>query len=151
MALSNTAQLCIPRKAILFEASLICGEGIRRIASGDAKASGMEEGLEMNKSFAVIVLAVGISGTAVTAYCQSGADTYKAKCQMCHAADGSGNTPAGKAMKALPLNSPDLIKASDEQLIAATTNGKGKMPAYATKLSAVEIKDIIIYVRTLQK
>ena len=33
----------------------------------------------------------------------SGADTYKAKCQMCHAADGSGNTPAGKAMKAAPF------------------------------------------------
>ena len=43
----------------------------------------------------------------------SGADTYKAKCQMCHAADGSGNTPAGKAMKALPFNSPDILKESD--------------------------------------
>ena len=51
----------------------------------------------------------------------------------------------------LPLNSPDLIKASDAQLIAATTNGKGKMPAYATKLTAAQIKDTITYIRTLQK
>jgi cytochrome c6 len=70
---------------------------------------------------------------------------------MCHAADGSGSTPAGKAMKALPLNSPDLIKASDADLIAATTNGKGKMPAYKTKLTAAQIKDTITYIRTLQK
>ncbi len=34
----------------------------------------------------------------------SGADLYQSKCQMCHAADGSGNTPAGKAMKARPFN-----------------------------------------------
>jgi mono/diheme cytochrome c family protein len=105
----------------------------------------------MNKPFALIVLAIGVYGMAASAHAQSGPDTYKAKCQMCHAADGSGSTPAGKAMKALPLNSPDLIKASDEQLIAATTNGKGKMPAYGTKLSAAQIKDTITYIRTLQK
>jgi mono/diheme cytochrome c family protein len=110
----------------------------------------MEEGLDMNKSFARIVFAVGISGAATSAYSQSGSDTYKAKCQMCHAADGSGNTPAGKAMRAPPLNSPNIIKASDEQLIAATANGKGKMPAFATKLSTAEIKDTITYIRTVQ-
>jgi cytochrome c6 len=70
---------------------------------------------------------------------------------MCHAADGSGNTPAGKSMKALPLNSPALIKASDADLIAFTTNGKGKMPAYKTKLTAPQIAAVTAYVRTLQK
>jgi hypothetical protein len=34
----------------------------------------------------------------------SAADIYQSKCQMCHAADGSCNTPAGKAMKAHPFN-----------------------------------------------
>ncbi len=105
----------------------------------------------MNNSFARIVLAVGVFCIAVSGHAQSGSDTYKAKCQMCHAADGSGSTPAGKSMKALPLNSPDLIKASDADLIAATTNGKGKMPAYKTKLTAAQIKDTITYIRTLQK
>lgn len=105
----------------------------------------------MKKSIVHIALTVGVLSMTTSVHAQSGSDTYKAKCQMCHAADGSGSTPAGKAMKALPLNSPDLIKASDEQLIAATTNGKGKMPAYATKLSAAQIKDTITYIRTLQK
>ncbi len=41
--------------------------------------------------------------TATTVLAQdSGADTYKAKCAMCHAADGSGSTPAGKSMKLYP-------------------------------------------------
>jgi cytochrome c6 len=105
----------------------------------------------MSNSFARIVLAFVISCIAPIAHAQSGSDTYKAKCQMCHAADGSGSTPAGKSMKALPLNSPDLIKASDADLTAATTNGKGKMPAYKTKLTAAQIKGTITYIRTLQK
>ena len=81
----------------------------------------------------------------------SGADTYKAKCMMCHAADGSGNTPAGKAMKAVPFSSPDLVKASDADLIAATKTGKGRMPAYSSRLTDAQIKDVIAYIRTLQK
>ena len=70
----------------------------------------------------------------------SGADTYKAKCQMCHAADGSGNTPAGKAMKALPFNSPEVVKKSDLDLIAIVKHGEGKMPAFDGKLTDCQIK-----------
>jgi mono/diheme cytochrome c family protein len=80
-----------------------------------------------------------------------GADIYKAKCQMCHAADGSGNSPAGKAMKVLPLNAPEIVKKSDAELIASTKSGKGKMQPFAGKLTDAEIKDVIAYVRTLQK
>lgn len=81
----------------------------------------------------------------------SGADTYKAKCQMCHGADGLGQTPAGKAMKALPLNDPQIVSKSDADLIAVTTNGKDKMPAYKGKLTDADIKATITYIRTLQK
>jgi cytochrome c6 len=80
-----------------------------------------------------------------------GADSYKAKCQMCHGADGLGATPAGKAMKAVPFTDPAIVHKSDAELIAATKSGKGKMPAYAGKLTDAEIKDVIAYVRTLQK
>lgn len=81
----------------------------------------------------------------------SGADIYKAKCQMCHGADGSGNTPAGKAMKAVSFMSPELIMKSDTDFIAATESGKGKMPAYKEKLSDPQIKAVVAYIRTLQK
>jgi cytochrome c6 len=70
---------------------------------------------------------------------------------MCHSADGSGSTPAGKSMGAIPFKSATLVKASDTDLIAATTNGKGKMPAYKGKLTAPEIADVVTYIRTLQK
>ena len=82
---------------------------------------------------------------------ESGADLYKAKCQMCHAADGSGNTPAGKAMKAIPFNSPDVMKESDATLTAVIKKGKGKMPAFAGKLTDAQITDLVAYIHTLQK
>jgi hypothetical protein len=49
------------------------------------------------------------------------------------------------------FNSPELVKASDADLIAATLNGKGKMPAYAGKLTPAQVKEVIAYIRTLQK
>lgn len=82
---------------------------------------------------------------------QTGADTYKAKCAMCHGADGMAGTPAGKAMGAKPFTTPDYVKASDADLIAATKNGKGKMPAFAGKLTDAQIKDAVAHIRTLQK
>jgi len=105
----------------------------------------------MVKHFGLAIFTIIVSFSVTSAQGQSGADTYKSKCMMCHAADGSGSTPAGKAMKVIPLNSPELIKASDADLIAATKNGKGKMPAYSGKLTDLEIKDVVSYVRTLQK
>lgn len=106
----------------------------------------------MKSRFNLLLLGLVAVFAVSTASAQtSGADTYKAKCQMCHAADGSGSTPAGKAMKAVPFSDPALVKASDADLIAATKNGKGKMPAYAGKLTDDQIRDVIAYIRTLQK
>lgn len=77
----------------------------------------------------------------------SGATIYKAKCQMCHLADGSGN----KGMKVPPF----AAGASDAKLIAATKNGVStstpKMPAYAGKLTDAEITGVVAYLKTLSK
>jgi mono/diheme cytochrome c family protein len=105
--------------------------------------------VKVDTKFAMIALLA--ASVSAPAFAQTGADTYKAKCQMCHAADGSGSTPAGKAMKAVPFSDPELVKASDADLIAATENGKNKMPAYKGKLTGDQIKDVIAYIRTLQK
>jgi mono/diheme cytochrome c family protein len=90
--------------------------------------------------------------TGPTAFAQGpGADTYKAKCAMCHVADGTGN----KGMKVPSFKSPDAIKATDAALSAAIKNGTGtgaiKMPAYAGKLTDAQIKDVVATIRTLQK
>ena len=88
-----------------------------------------------------------------TASClaQSGAELYQSKCQMCHAADGSGNTPAGKAMNARPFKSPEVLKQSDADLVAVIQKGKNKMPAFAGKLTDAQIADVVAHIHTLQK
>jgi mono/diheme cytochrome c family protein len=80
---------------------------------------------------------------------QSATDTYKAKCQMCHGADGLGNTPAGKAMLAHPFNSASVTGASDADLITIIQHGKNKMPAFTGKLSDAQTKELVTYIRSL--
>ena len=95
-----------------------------------------------------IMLAAMVAASLTTAFAQSGADTYKAKCLMCHAADGTASGPAGKS-----LNVPSFkaSKQTEAEMIAETKAGKGKMPAFAGKLTDAQIKDVVTYVRTLQK
>ena len=106
--------------------------------------------MKMRKGIALIALMA--AATVTTAFAQgSGADTYKSKCAMCHGADGTGKA----AMKVPSFKTPESVKESDAELTAAVKNGKGtgaiKMPAYTGKLTDPEIKDVVAYVRTLQK
>ena len=98
------------------------------------------------------ILGVLLLSTGVTSLAQSsGADVYKSKCAMCHGADGLGDTPAGKSTKVHPFNSPDVVKMSDTELVAIVTDGKAKMPAYKGKLTDAQVKEVVAYIRTLQK
>jgi len=72
---------------------------------------------------------------------------YKAKCAMCHGADGAGKP----AMGTKDLGSADIQKMSDADLTAAITNGKGKMPAYKGKLTDAQVTDLVKYIRSLKK
>jgi mono/diheme cytochrome c family protein len=105
------------------------------------------------KSLGMRIAVLSIAAIIVTpAFAQSGgADVYKAKCVMCHGADGAGTTPAGKALKAASFKDASVISASDADLHAAVTNGKGKMPANQGKLTDAQIKAVVGYVRSLQK
>lgn len=96
------------------------------------------------------VLVVGLALCSTPAAADAAAN-YKAKCAMCHGADGKGDTAAGKKMGVHDFASPEVQKASDADLIAITTKGKNKMPAYSGKLSDADIKDLIGYIRQLAK
>jgi mono/diheme cytochrome c family protein len=70
---------------------------------------------------------------------------------MCHGADGKGDTAAGKKMGTHDFASPEVQKESDADLTQIITNGKNKMPAYASKLQPDEIKKLVSYLRDLGK
>ena len=102
------------------------------------------------KRIALVGLALALAIPTV-AYAQgSGADIFKAKCAMCHGADGSASTGMGKTMGLKPLSSPEVQNMSDADLTALITNGKGKMPAYKGKLSDADIASVVKYVKTLK-
>src|ERR1700686_1243426 len=79
------------------------------------------------------------------------AEIYKSKCAMCHGADGSSQTPAGKSMKSPDLRAPEVQKQSDADLQKVISDGKGKMAAYKSKLSVADISSLVAYVRGLAK
>ncbi|HYE26276.1 MAG TPA: cytochrome c [Clostridia bacterium] len=85
------------------------------------------------------IIATAILAMALPAFAADGAALYKAKCQMCHAPDGS------KA-------APNLATLTVEQTIEITAKGKApKMPAYESKLSAEEIKAVSEFMKSLKK
>lgn len=106
----------------------------------------------MNKQIrtaAMMLMAISFAGSAFAL--NPGADVYRTKCAMCHGADGLAASPTAKNFKVLSFKDPEMLKASDAQFIASTRDGKGKMPAYKDKLTDMQIKDVVLYIRTLQK
>ena len=77
--------------------------------------------------------------------------TYKTNCVLCHAADGSGSSPSGKALGAKDLRSDVVQKKSDAELNEIITRGKGKMPAFGKKLKPEDISKLVAYIRGLPK
>jgi mono/diheme cytochrome c family protein len=86
---------------------------------------------------------------ALPALAFTGADTFKAKCAMCHAADGSGATPVGKRMNVRDLRSADVQAQTTEAIGAIITKGQKAMPAFGKSLSAEQIKDVVGYIRSI--
>src|SRR5205814_10211466 len=77
------------------------------------------------------------------------AKLYKANCAVCHAADGSGNTSSGKALKAKDLRSDEVQKQSDAGLAEITNKGQGKMLEFGEKLKSEQTQELLTYIRQL--
>lgn len=93
--------------------------------------------------FVAAICALGAPAKADTAAAEA---TYKSKCAMCHGADGKGQTPTGKSMKAKDFASEDVQKMSDADFTDAITKGKAPMPAMKS-LTPDQVKDLVSYVR----
>lgn len=98
-----------------------------------------------------LVIAFQSRSQASAAAPGDGAETFKSKCASCHGADGSGNTPAGKAMKLKDLGSADVQGLTDDQLLEIISKGKGKMPGYEKSLGADKCKELVAHIRTFKK
>lgn len=101
--------------------------------------------------FAIAVTAAILLAGAMGYAQSSGEATYKAKCQMCHGMQGTPNPGIAKNMGVKAASDPAVKAHSAAEMIAITTNGKGKMPAFKGKLSDSQIKESVDYFRTFMK
>ena len=101
------------------------------------------------KTLTVGVLAFGLAVPAMSFAADTAADTFKAKCAMCHGENGAGKG------KVPALSSADIQKKSDaefkEAIEKGTKTANGMMPPYGTKLPADQIDALVKYVRSLKK
>lgn len=73
----------------------------------------------------------------------------KGKCAVCHGADGSADTPAGKNLGARDLRSNEVQKMTDGELATIIRDGGDKMPAYGKTFDDAEIARLVSYIRHL--
>lgn len=82
-----------------------------------------------------------------------GKELFGAKCAACHGKDAKGNPGMAKAFKldlaALDLVDEATLAKKDADLTSVTSKGRGKMPAFAGKLSDTEIVGVLAYLRVL--
>ena len=100
-----------------------------------------------------VTVMIGILMLAVSAaaFADDGAGTFKAKCVMCHGADGGGETAMGKKVNAADLRDEKVQSKKDDELAATISKGKNKMPAFEEKLDAEQIKAVVAFIRSLKK
>ena len=101
------------------------------------------------KVFSFATALAVVQTLSLSARAQSAADLFKSKCAGCHGADGTGSA-MGKNMGAHDFTTADVQGMSDAQLTDIITNGKNKMPKYAS-LKPEDIKGLVAYIRTLKK
>ena len=95
-----------------------------------------------------VVLAMVFAAAGTVSFAQSGGDAiYKANCQSCHGSTGTPNAGMAKMMDIKPAAE---YKSSEKDEIDAVKNGKGKMKAFAGKLTDDQIKAAVEYFRTLK-
>jgi mono/diheme cytochrome c family protein len=106
----------------------------------------------MQKPFLSFIAASILCFMALPTTTQAQSDAaklYKTNCTLCHAADGSGDSPSGKALHAQDLRSEEVQKQSDEVLSEVITKGRGKMPAFGGKIKPADVQKLVAYIRSL--
>ena len=108
----------------------------------------------MDRKIVIAILGLWIAwsrtGAALAADADAGKAVFIKSCVSCHGADGKGNPAMAKVMSGLDITAKDVTQRSDDELLKAIAEGKGKMPAQKS-LSKDEQKQVLSYVRSLTK
>lgn len=110
----------------------------------------------MNRKLVLVgaaVMLVAAAGSLAAQQPAAGAQTpaqvYAANCAGCHGATGTPNAAMARSM-----GIPDFATATapaDSVWVRAITSGKGRMPAYGTRLQAAQIRAQVTFIKTLHR
>jgi mono/diheme cytochrome c family protein len=85
-------------------------------------------------------------------------ENWTKNCAACHGPDGAGHTKAGRMAQVKDMTDASYQKGfTDDQAAKqikeglTDKTGKERMKAFADKFSDADIKDLVTYIRTLQK
>ena len=98
----------------------------------------------------VVFVAIVVHSASVPAddRVAQGKKIYADQCISCHANDGSGNVPRGKAMKVPDLRTPEMQKKTDAQLTKGILEAK-RHPSFK-KMGNEDLARVVAYMRTLK-
>jgi len=107
-----------------------------------------------------MLLLISIASVASSVSAQDQGDgkrMYEAYCVGCHGASGKGNGPAAKTLpvKLADHTRAEMNKHSDEYLADIISKGgasvgkSAQMPAWGAVIKEPQVKEIVVYIRTL--
>ena len=97
-------------------------------------------------ALAVSCVFASIIPSAMAADVFSGRAVYEMHCEACHGADGRSIEPG------IPdFSNGDAMFQLDSDLYSKIRNGTDTMPAYRGILTDAEVRNVIAYLRSLQK
>jgi len=76
----------------------------------------------------------------------SGKEVYEMHCQTCHGMDGQAMEPG------VPdFSRGESLYVPDVELVQRLRDGDGHLPSYRGMLTDEELRDVVAYIRTLQR
>ena len=93
---------------------------------------------------ALLLLTAGTPAQAADIF--KGREVYELHCQTCHGIDGRSVEPGTP-----DFSRGESLFAPDSELVRQLRDGGGMKPAYRGMLSDDELRDVVAYVRTLQR
>jgi len=95
-------------------------------------------------TFALLILTCGATAQAADIF--KGREVYELHCQTCHGIDGRSIEPGTP-----DFSRGESLFAPDSELVRQLRDGGGMKPAYRGMLTDNELRDVVAYVRTLQR
>jgi cytochrome c6 len=91
-------------------------------------------------------LLVCMSALAFASDIYNGRDVYDMHCQTCHGMDGQSMEPG------IPdFSRGESLFAPDVDLVQRLRDGDGHLPSFRGLLTDEELRDVVAYIRTLQR